>query len=113
MVTLHLRRDTPVQEIIDHLDDTGEVQPWPNPQLGEGVVVKGIADGMAKCLAHFMENHTSELCEACLQDPCMCDWKEPIVEESSEYDPNRLLFTPAPPQIQGKQLQGEMELAEE
>ena len=91
MVSLHLRRDTPVEEIIKHLDSIGEVQPWPNPWLGEGVMVKGIADGMAKCLKWFVEHHVVELCEACLQKPCMCDW----------YDPELLLNSPVlPPQMQ-------------
>ena len=147
MVSLHLRRDTPVEEIIDQLDGIGGIQPWPNPWLGEGVMVKGIADGFAKCLAYFMENHIDEEVEVdttiefkayyvqveevnIKEEPCpfwsmdaygnsdctehiSCTGTIPIVEESSEYDPNRLLFTPAPPQIRGKQLQEEMELAEE
>ena len=61
MVSLHLRRDTPVGEIIKQLDGIGEVQPWPNSWLGEGVMVKGIADGLAKCLQYFVDHHESEV----------------------------------------------------
>ena len=56
MITLHLRRDTPLDEIVHHLEDIGEMQPWPNPQLGEGVMVRGIADGFAKCLQLHEKN---------------------------------------------------------
>ena len=60
MVTLHLRRDTPLDEIVHHLEDIGEMQPWPNPQFGEGVVVKVIADGFAKCLQLHERNRAAE-----------------------------------------------------
>ena len=60
LASLHLRRGTSVNEVINQLDEIGEMQPWPNAWLGKDVVVRGIADGIAKCLAYFQKHHVGE-----------------------------------------------------
>ena len=126
MVSLHLRRDTPVDEIVKQLDGIGEMQPWPNPWLGEGVMVKGIADGLAKCLQYFVEYHMSEIAEETLdelvEEPCPywsmdsygnTDCSEHITCNGTlvVYDPKILLSSPPPPpELPTRQVQQEFEL---
>ncbi len=56
LISLHLRRGTPLTEIVGQCRGIGEMQPWPNPVPGGGtVIVRGIADGIAHILREFIE----------------------------------------------------------
>ena len=51
LISLHLRRGTPVDEIVGQCRGIGEMQPWPNLMPGGRTVqVRGIADGIAHVL---------------------------------------------------------------
>ena len=51
LISLHLRRGTPLSEIVDECRGIGEMQPWPNLMPGGRTVqVRGIADGIAHVL---------------------------------------------------------------
>ncbi|MCY4576708.1 MAG: hypothetical protein OXC55_08985 [Chloroflexi bacterium] len=54
LVSLHLRRGTPIAEIVDQLAGIHEMQPWPN-ELPDGSSgwVHGIADAIAHVLRPF------------------------------------------------------------
>ena len=54
LVSLHLRRGTPVSEIVEQLAGIHEMQPWPNelPDGSNGWVF-GIADAIAHVLRPF------------------------------------------------------------
>ena len=54
MVSLHLRRGTPVEEIIDQCAGIQEMQPFFNVlQDGRSVAVLGLGDG----IAHILKGH--------------------------------------------------------
>ncbi len=54
LISLHLRRGTPVAEIIDQCAGIQEMQPWPNSMPGgESVWVLGLGDGIAHVLKGF------------------------------------------------------------
>ena len=52
LISLHLRRGTPIAEIVAQCRDITEMQPWPN-RLDDGtnVWVRGLGDGIAHVLA--------------------------------------------------------------
>ena len=54
LISLHLRRGTPLAEIIDQIQGISEMQPFWN-QLGDGrsVAVLGLGDG----IAHILKSH--------------------------------------------------------
>ncbi len=54
LISLHLRRGTPLAEIIDQIQGISEMQPFWN-QLGDGrsVAVLGLGDG----IAHVLKSH--------------------------------------------------------
>ena len=54
LISLHLRRGTPLVEIVGQCRGIGEMQPWPNRMPGGRTVqVRGIADGIAHVLREF------------------------------------------------------------
>ena len=57
LISLHLRRGTSLDEIIDQCRGIQEMQPWPN-QLADGthVFVLGLGDG----IAHILKLHLKE-----------------------------------------------------
>ena len=66
LVSLHLRRGTPLEEVIEQMQGIQEMQPFWN-QLGEGksVPVHGLGDGIAHILkAHLKAREERELAEA-------------------------------------------------
>ena len=54
LISLHLRRRTPLEEVIDQLQGISEMQPFAN-QLADGtpVWVRGLGDG----IAHILKEH--------------------------------------------------------
>ena len=55
LVSLHLRRGTPVEEIIGQLQGITEMQPWPNlMEDGRTVYVKGLGDAIALVLRDYV-----------------------------------------------------------
>ena len=53
LISLHLRRDTPLDEIIDQCQGIQEMQAWPNPAPPHGedtITVLGLGDGIAHVL---------------------------------------------------------------
>ena len=54
LISLHLRRGTPLEEIIDQMQGIQEMQPFWN-QMGDGrsVPVHGLGDG----IAHILKSH--------------------------------------------------------
>ena len=51
LVSLHLRRGTPLDEIVDQRQGISEMQPWPNVmEDGSTVYVRGLGDGIALIL---------------------------------------------------------------
>ena len=56
LISLHLRRGTPLAEIIDQMKGISEVQPFWN-QLGDGrsVPVLGLGDGIAHVLKSYVK----------------------------------------------------------
>ena len=57
LVSLHLRRGTPLAEIVDQIRGIHEMQPWPN-QLNDGttVFVHGLGDAIAHVLKGFLKS---------------------------------------------------------
>ena len=55
LISLHLRRGTPVEEIVDQCRGIQEMQPFFNrlPDVGSSVAVLGIGDG----IAHVLKQH--------------------------------------------------------
>ena len=54
LISLHLRRGTPLADIVDECRGIAEMQPWPNRMPGGRTVqVRGIADGIAHVLREF------------------------------------------------------------
>ena len=55
LVSLHLRRGTPVEEIIGQIQGISEMQPWPNRMDdGRTVYVRGLGDGIALVLGDYL-----------------------------------------------------------
>ena len=50
LISLHLRRGTPVEEIIDQIQGIAEMQPFFNQIDGRSVAVLGLGDGIAHIL---------------------------------------------------------------
>ena len=56
LVSLHLRRGTPIEEIIGQCQGISEMQPWPNVmEDGSTVYVRGLGDAIAIILRGHME----------------------------------------------------------
>ena len=56
LVSLHLRRGTPLDEIVDQCQGISEMQPWPNVmEDGSTVYVRGLGDGIALILRGHLE----------------------------------------------------------
>ena len=55
LVSLHLRRGTPVDEIIHQCQGISEMQPWPNRmEDGRTVYVRGLGDAIALVLRDYL-----------------------------------------------------------
>ena len=55
LVSLHLRRGTPLAEIISQIQGISEMQPWPNRmEDGRTVYVRGLGDGIALVLRDYL-----------------------------------------------------------
>ena len=55
LVSLHLRRGTPLDEIIGQIQGISEMQPWPNRmEDGRTVYVKGLGDAIALVLRDYL-----------------------------------------------------------
>ena len=66
LISLHLRRGTPLEEVIDQIQGIQEMQPFWN-QLGDGrsVPVHGLGDGIAHILkAHLKAKEETASAEA-------------------------------------------------
>ena len=56
LVSLHLRRGTPLDEIIGQIQGISEMQPWPNRmEDGRTVYVRGLGDAIALVLRDYLE----------------------------------------------------------
>ena len=56
LVSLHLRRGTPPEEIIEQCQGITEMQPWPNRmEDGRTVYVRGLGDAIALVLRDYLE----------------------------------------------------------
>ena len=56
LVSLHLRRGTPLDEIIGQIQGISEMQPWPNRMDDGGTVyVRGLGDAIALVLRDYLE----------------------------------------------------------
>ena len=54
LISLHLRRGTPVEEIVEQCRGIAEMQPWPNlMDDGETLCVLGLGDAIAHILKGF------------------------------------------------------------
>ena len=54
LISLHLRRGTPVEEIVDQIQGIAEMQPfWNTLDDGRSVAVLGLGDG----IAHILKSH--------------------------------------------------------
>ena len=54
LISLHLRRGTPLEEVIDQIQGIQEMQPFFNPMPdGRSVAVLGLGDG----IAHILKDH--------------------------------------------------------
>ena len=55
LVSLHLRRGTPLDEIISQIQGISEMQPWPNRMEGGSTAwVKGLGDAIALVLCDYL-----------------------------------------------------------
>ena len=65
LVSLHLRRGTPVDEIVEQCDAIRDMQPWPN-RLPDGstVHVTSLGDAIALVLSEFGREAEEERVEA-------------------------------------------------
>ena len=55
LVSLHLRRGTPLDEIIGQIQGITEMQPWPNRmEDGRTVYVRGLGDAIALVLRDYL-----------------------------------------------------------
>ena len=66
LISLHLRRGTPVEEIIDQCQGIQEMQPFFNRMPdGRSVVILGLGDGIAHILkAHLKATEEREAAQA-------------------------------------------------
>ena len=57
LISLHLRRGTPLGEVVAQCRGIGEMQPWPNvlPD-GRNVYVRGLGDALAQILGAYAED---------------------------------------------------------
>ncbi len=56
LVSLHLRRGTPLAEIIHQCQGISEMQPWPNRmEDGSTVYVRGLGDAIALVLRDYLD----------------------------------------------------------
>ena len=56
LVSLHLRRGTPLDEIVDQCQGISEMQPWPNVmEDGSTVYVRGLGDAIALILRSHLQ----------------------------------------------------------
>ncbi len=59
LVSLHLRRGTPLDEIVEQCQGISEMQPWPNVmEDGSTVYVRGLGDAIALILRGHIEAQT-------------------------------------------------------
>ena len=59
LVSLHLRRGTPLDEIIGQVRGISEMQPWPNRMDdGRTVYVRGLGDAIALTLRDYLAAQT-------------------------------------------------------
>ena len=66
LISLHLRRGTPLEEVIDQMQGISEMQPFAN-QLADGtsVWVRGLGDGIAHILReHLRDKQERETAES-------------------------------------------------
>ena len=62
LVSLHLRRGTPVEEIVDQCQGISEMQPWPNIiEDGSTVYVRGLGDAIALVLRDHLDTQQEEV----------------------------------------------------
>ena len=55
LVSLHLRRGTPLDEVIEQIQGITEMQPWPNRmEDGSTVYVRGLGDAIALVLREYL-----------------------------------------------------------
>ena len=55
LVSLHLRRGTPLDEVIEQIRGISEMQPWPNRMDdGRTVYVRGLGDAIALVLRDYL-----------------------------------------------------------
>ena len=55
LVSLHLRRGTPLEEVIGQIQGITEMQPWPNRmEDGRTVYVRGLGDAIALILRDYL-----------------------------------------------------------
>ena len=55
LVSLHLRRGTPLDEVIGQIQGISEMQPWPNRmEDGSTVYVRGLGDAIALVLRDYL-----------------------------------------------------------
>ena len=65
LISLHLRRGTPLEEVIDQCQGIQEMQPFFNQIDGKSVAVLGLGDGIAHILkAHLKAREEREAQEA-------------------------------------------------
>ena len=56
LVSLHLRRGTPLEEIVHQCQGISEMQPWPNRmEDGDTVYVRGLGDAIALVLRDYLD----------------------------------------------------------
>ena len=55
LISLHLRRGTPLEEVIDQIQGIGEMQPFWNQIDGRSVPVHGLGDGIAHILKSYVK----------------------------------------------------------
>ena len=62
LISLHLRRGTPLEEVIDQCAGIQEMQPWPNPMPdGTSAWVLGLGDGIALVLRQHLPTGQEEM----------------------------------------------------
>ena len=65
LISLHLRRGTPLEEVIDQIQGIQEMQPFFNQLDGKSVAVLGLGDGIAHILkAHLRAKEEREAQQA-------------------------------------------------
>ena len=61
LVSLHLRRGTPLDEVIHQIRGISEMQPWPNRMDdGRTVYVRGLGDAIALVLRDYLDTQQEE-----------------------------------------------------